>query len=189
MILWSKWFIPPKYAPDLPCVWTVPTAPQMQLPVTSPTIVPSEPQLPTSDALAAVAQLFQSPHGQEVSYKTIVGAPAFWNHGIWSKVEVLNESSIFQLQRILQNFQQADKTLSATFANNMATSPHVPLTQLNPYSTLKENKSSLAEVINRLTQCYDISFDNPVNVTFVKNFSLETPWSIWVRWWPRGYNG
>lgn len=39
----------------------------MQLPVTSPTVVPSEPQLPKSDALAAVAQLFQSPHGQEVS--------------------------------------------------------------------------------------------------------------------------
>uniref|UniRef100_H3DFS8 CID domain-containing protein n=1 Tax=Tetraodon nigroviridis TaxID=99883 RepID=H3DFS8_TETNG len=89
-------------------------APQMQPPVTSPTVVPSEPQLPASDALAAVAQLFQSPHGQE-------------------------------LQRILQNFQQEDKTLSATFANNMATPPHVPLPQLNPYSTLKENKSSLAE--------------------------------------------
>ena len=57
----------------------------------------------------------------------------------------------------------------------MATSPHVSLTHLNPYSTCKENKSSLAEVINRLTQCYDISFGKPVNVKFVKNISLETP--------------
>lgn len=40
--------------------------PEPQLPVTSASAVPNVPQLPSSDALAAVAQLFQSPHGQEV---------------------------------------------------------------------------------------------------------------------------
>lgn len=54
---------------------------------------------------------------------------------------------IFQLQRILQNFQQADKTLSDAFANNMPTPPHMPVIQLNSYSAHKEKKSSLAEVI------------------------------------------
>ena len=51
------------------CFWTVPPDPQPepQTPVSSAPVMPSVPQLPTPDALAAVAQLFQSPHGQEVS--------------------------------------------------------------------------------------------------------------------------
>ncbi|XP_059187251.1 SR-related and CTD-associated factor 4-like [Centropristis striata] len=40
--------------------------PETQLPVTSASVAPAVPQLPTPDALAAVAQLFQSPHGQEL---------------------------------------------------------------------------------------------------------------------------
>lgn len=65
----------------LPCthliclVLPVPAA-QTQLPVTSPTVVSSEAQLPTTDALAAVAQLFQSSHGQEVSL--FLNAPVFF---------------------------------------------------------------------------------------------------------------
>lgn len=55
-------------------------------------------------------------------------------------------SPVLQLQRILQNFQQADKTFSDAFANSMPTSPHMPVTQLNSYSAHKEKKSSLAEV-------------------------------------------
>ncbi|XP_011606905.2 splicing factor, arginine/serine-rich 15-like [Takifugu rubripes] len=101
-------------------------AAQTQLPVTSPTVVSSEPQLPTTDALAAVAQLFQSQHGQE-------------------------------LQRILQNFQQADKT----FANNSLTPPHMPVTPLGSYNAHKEKKSSLAEkLLDRFE--YD---DDPEDVT------------------------
>ncbi|KAK2846725.1 hypothetical protein Q5P01_009724 [Channa striata] len=40
--------------------------PEIQPTITSASVVPSVPQLPSSDALAAVAQLFQSPHGQEL---------------------------------------------------------------------------------------------------------------------------
>lgn len=51
---------------SIPCISTAPADPQReaQLPVTG---APAVPQLPTPDALAAVAQLFQSPHGQEVN--------------------------------------------------------------------------------------------------------------------------
>ncbi|XP_070762265.1 SR-related and CTD-associated factor 4-like [Enoplosus armatus] len=94
----------------------VPTDPQpeTQLPFTSAAVVPAVPQLPSPDALAAVAQLFQSPHGQE-------------------------------LQRMLQNFQQADKTLAASIANNISNPPQMPVAQFNPYSGHTEKKSSLAE--------------------------------------------
>ncbi|XP_029026499.1 SR-related and CTD-associated factor 4-like [Betta splendens] len=85
--------------------------PEMQLPISSASVGS---QLPTSDALAAVAQLFQSPHGQE-------------------------------LQRMLQKFQQADKTLAATTANSTPNPPQRHLDQLNSYSTCPEKKSSLAE--------------------------------------------
>lgn len=88
--------------------------PETQRPVTSASVVPAVPQLPGPDALAAVAQLFQSPHGQE-------------------------------LQRMLQNFQQADKTLAATIANDIPIQPQMPAAQLNPYSAHSEKKSSLAE--------------------------------------------
>ncbi|XP_051255420.1 SR-related and CTD-associated factor 4 isoform X2 [Dicentrarchus labrax] len=87
---------------------------ETQPPVTSASVVPVVPQLPSPDALAAVAQLFQSPHGQE-------------------------------LQRMLQNFQQADKTLAATIANNIPNPPQMPVAQLHPYSEHTEKKSSLAE--------------------------------------------
>lgn len=57
----------------LSCIGTVPTDPQpvIQPAITSAPAVPAVPQLPTPDALAAVAQLFQSPHGQEVSSKLV----------------------------------------------------------------------------------------------------------------------
>ncbi|XP_070826866.1 SR-related and CTD-associated factor 4-like [Chaetodon trifascialis] len=92
----------------------VPTDPQpeTQPSVTGASVVPTVPQLPNPDALAAVAQLFQSPHGQE-------------------------------LQRMLQNFQQADKSLAATIANNIQNPPQMPVAQL--YSVHTEKKSSLAE--------------------------------------------
>ncbi|XP_029301921.1 splicing factor, arginine/serine-rich 15-like [Cottoperca gobio] len=85
-----------------------------QLPVMSASVVTAVPQLPSPDALAAVAQLFQSPHGQE-------------------------------LQRMLQNFQQTDKTLAATISNTIPNPPQMPVAQLNPYSAHTEKKSSLAE--------------------------------------------
>ncbi|XP_030008062.1 SR-related and CTD-associated factor 4-like [Sphaeramia orbicularis] len=81
---------------------------------TSAAVVHDVPQLPNPDALAAVAQLFQSPHGQE-------------------------------LQRMLQNFQQADKTLAATIANSIGNPSQMPAAQLNQYSSHTEKKSSLAE--------------------------------------------
>ncbi|XP_067363157.1 SR-related and CTD-associated factor 4-like isoform X2 [Channa argus] len=88
--------------------------PEIQPPITSASLVPSVPQLPNPDALAAVAQLFQSPHGQE-------------------------------LQRMLQKFQQVDKNLTATIANNIPNPPQMPVGQPNSYSTHTEKKSSLAE--------------------------------------------
>ncbi|KAG7455593.1 splicing factor, arginine/serine-rich 15-like isoform X1 [Solea senegalensis] len=100
--------------------------PQMQAPITSASAVP---QLSTPDALAAVAQLFQSPHGQE-------------------------------LQRMLQNFQQADKTLAATETNN-TTPPQMPVAQLNPYSAQTEKKSSFAE---KLLDRFDYD-DEPEDIT------------------------
>ncbi|XP_042269320.1 SR-related and CTD-associated factor 4-like [Thunnus maccoyii] len=108
----------------------VPTDPQPQPPVTSASVVSALPQLPTPDALAAVAQLFQSPHGQE-------------------------------LQRMLQNFQQADKTLAATIANNTPNPPQMPVAQLNPYSAHSEKRSSLAE---KLLDRFDYD-DEPEDVT------------------------
>lgn len=78
-------------------------------------------------------------------------------------MEALNESSISQLQRILQNFHQADKT----FANNSLTPPHMPVTPLGSYNAHKEKKSSLAEVIIWLSLRYYIHFGAPVNFKFV----------------------
>lgn len=48
---------------------------------------------------------------------------------------------------MLQNFQQADKTLAATIANNIPNPPQMPVAQLDPYGAHIEKKSSLAEVI------------------------------------------
>ncbi|XP_068173531.1 SR-related and CTD-associated factor 4b isoform X2 [Antennarius striatus] len=83
------------------------TYPETQAPMTSGSVVPGIPNLPTSDALAAVAQLFQSPQGQE-------------------------------LQRMLQNFQQAEN-------NKITTGSISEPPQLNLYSSHAERKSSLAE--------------------------------------------
>uniref|UniRef100_A0A087XBN5 SR-related CTD-associated factor 4b n=1 Tax=Poecilia formosa TaxID=48698 RepID=A0A087XBN5_POEFO len=71
--------------------------------------------LPTPEALAAVAQLFQSSHAQE------------------------------QLQRMLQNFQQAERTVgTSTIANNITNQHQMPVTQPYPRTdTVK--KGSLAE--------------------------------------------
>ncbi|XP_070685677.1 SR-related and CTD-associated factor 4-like [Pempheris klunzingeri] len=104
--------------------------PDTQLPVSSASVGPAVPQLPSPDALAAVAQLFQSPHGQE-------------------------------LQRMLQNFQQADKTLTPTIANSIPNPPQMPVAQLNPYSAHTEKKSSLAE---KLLDRFDYD-DEPEDVT------------------------
>ncbi|XP_049889605.1 SR-related and CTD-associated factor 4-like isoform X1 [Epinephelus moara] len=104
--------------------------PETQLPVTSAPVVPAVPQLPSPDALAAVAQLFQSPHGQE-------------------------------LQRMLHNFQQADKTLAATIGNNIPNQPQMPAAQLNPYNAHTEKKSSLAE---KLLDRFDYD-DEPDDIT------------------------
>ncbi|XP_014827677.1 PREDICTED: splicing factor, arginine/serine-rich 15-like [Poecilia mexicana] len=70
--------------------------------------------LPTPEALAAVAQLFQSSHAQE-------------------------------LQRMLQNFQQAERTVgTSTIANNITNQHQMPVTQPYPRTdTVK--KGSLAE--------------------------------------------
>nr|XP_020501950.1 LOW QUALITY PROTEIN: splicing factor, arginine/serine-rich 15-like [Labrus bergylta] len=87
--------------------------PEMQPPVSSAVDVPAVPKLPTPDALAAVAQLFQSPHGQE-------------------------------LQRMLQSFQQADKSLAA-IANNITNPPQIPVDQHNSYNAHTEKRNSLAE--------------------------------------------
>lgn len=102
--------IPPHPAVEVPAE----PQPETRPPVSNVPVMPTVPQLPCPDALAAVAQLFQSPHGQE-------------------------------LQRMLQNIQQADKTLAATTENNVPKQPQIPLAQLNAYSAHTEKKSSLAE--------------------------------------------
>lgn len=100
----------------------------LEIPPTVPSAAePVASQLPSSDALAAVAQLFQSPHGQE-------------------------------LQRMLQNFQQTDKTLATIFANNMSNQSEMPVPQ---HSSHSEKKSSLAE---KLLDRFDYD-DEPEDVT------------------------
>uniref|UniRef100_A0A3P9M9M1 SR-related CTD-associated factor 4b n=1 Tax=Oryzias latipes TaxID=8090 RepID=A0A3P9M9M1_ORYLA len=92
----------------------VPVAPQKDAEplVGNASVLADEPQLPTSDALAAVAQLLQSPHCQE-------------------------------LQRMLQNLQQADTSTVNT--NNLPSPPMMPVSKLNQCSGRSANKSSLAE--------------------------------------------
>uniref|UniRef100_A0A3P8SSM7 SR-related CTD-associated factor 4b n=1 Tax=Amphiprion percula TaxID=161767 RepID=A0A3P8SSM7_AMPPE len=118
--------IVPPSALEVPADSQIETRP----PVSNASVLPAVPQLPSPDALAAVAQLFQSPHGQE-------------------------------LQRMLQNFQQADKTLAATIANNAPNPPQMPVAQLNPRSVQAEKKSSLAE---KLLDRFDYD-DEPEDVT------------------------
>ncbi|CAN9511011.1 unnamed protein product [Ophioblennius macclurei] len=104
--------------------------PHMQPPMDEVSHEPAEPQLPTPDALAAVAQLFQSPHGQE-------------------------------LQRMLQNFQQADRSLADPTANNLPNLPQMPVAQINSYGAHTERKSSLAE---KLLDRFDYD-DEPEDAT------------------------
>lgn len=59
-------------------------------------------------------------------------------------------SPLLQLHRMLQNFQQADKTLAASLANNIPNQPQKLVSQLNPYSAHTEKRSSLAEVTAQL---------------------------------------
>ncbi|KAM6933337.1 SR-related and CTD-associated factor 4-like [Xenentodon cancila] len=101
--------------------------PDGRAPCSTAPLVPAEPQLPSADALAAVAQLFQSPH---------------------------------ELQKMLQNFQQADKTVVSTAIGNVSNSPQIPATQFNFNNTKTEKKSSLAE---RLLDRFDYD-DEPEEV-------------------------
>ncbi|XP_077422319.1 SR-related and CTD-associated factor 4-like [Vanacampus margaritifer] len=89
----------------------VPTEPQPPPTTAAPVEPPS--QMPTSDALAAVAQLFQSPHGQE-------------------------------LQRMLQNLQQSEKTHVANNTNG----PHahqVKVAQPEMHNAHRDERNTLAE--------------------------------------------
>ncbi|XP_038150282.1 SR-related and CTD-associated factor 4-like isoform X1 [Cyprinodon tularosa] len=88
--------------------------PETRAPVSIPSSVPVVPQIPTPEALAAVAQLFKSSHAQE-------------------------------LQRMLQEFQQPDKTVGAPSIANNINQPQMPGTQLHPCSAETAKKSSLAE--------------------------------------------
>ncbi|KAM3874740.1 SR-related and CTD-associated factor 4-like [Diretmus argenteus] len=87
------------------------TKAESQPPVTRASDVSAVPQLSDPDALAAVAQLFQSSQGQE-------------------------------LQKMLQNFQQGEKTLAATTANSLPVHLQTPAAQPNPHT---EQRSSLAK--------------------------------------------
>ncbi|KAF3847467.1 hypothetical protein F7725_020495 [Dissostichus mawsoni] len=114
------------------CNGTIVPAPALQ-------VVSAVPQLPTPDALAAVAQLFQSPHGLE-------------------------------LQRMLQNFQQADKTRAASITNTLPNPAQpMPVAQLNPYNEHTENRNSLAE---KLLDRFDYD-DEPEDV-IAKEGSAQT---------------
>ncbi|KAK5620722.1 hypothetical protein CRENBAI_019779 [Crenichthys baileyi] len=105
--------------------------PETKPPVSNASAVPVVPQLPTPEALAAVAQLFQTPHAQE-------------------------------LQRMIQNFQQADKTVGAPIiGNNITNQPQMPVTQLNPCSA--EKKGSLAEKLLDRFDYDDEPEDMPVS--------------------------
>ncbi|MED6248561.1 hypothetical protein ATANTOWER_001938 [Ataeniobius toweri] len=107
--------------------------PETTSPVSNASAVPVVPQLPTPEALAAVAQLFQTPHAQE-------------------------------LQRMIQNFQQADKTVGApTIGNNIANQPQMPITQLNPCSAETVKKGSLAEKLLDRFDYDDEPEDMPVS--------------------------
>lgn len=50
---------------------------------------------------------------------------------------------LYQLQRMLQNFQQTDKTLATIFANKTSNQSEMPVAQ---HSSNSEKKNSLAEV-------------------------------------------
>ncbi|XP_061683339.1 SR-related and CTD-associated factor 4-like [Syngnathoides biaculeatus] len=89
----------------------VPTEPQPH-PMEAAPVEPTS-EMPTSDALAVVARLFQSPHGQE-------------------------------LQRMLQNLQQAEKTHMANDTNEPSTH-QVNVAQPNMLCARTEERSTLAE--------------------------------------------
>lgn len=59
--------------------------------------------------------------------------------------------SLLQLQRVLQNIQQADKALAASLSNNtqnsMPNPVQVPQHQPNAYSAHTERRSSIAKVV------------------------------------------
>ncbi|XP_056139428.1 SR-related and CTD-associated factor 4-like isoform X2 [Lampris incognitus] len=86
--------------------------PPSQPPVTSASAVP---QLPNPDALAAVAQLFQSSQGQELQ----------------------------RMLQNLQ--QQEDKTLVTAMANDFPAHVQMPEAQHSPHNTHMEQKASLAK--------------------------------------------
>ncbi|KAM4742306.1 SR-related and CTD-associated factor 4-like [Anableps anableps] len=119
----------PPLAPEVAVDPQPETMPQLS----NSSVAPAVPQLPTPEALAAVAQLFQSSHAQE-------------------------------LQRMLQNFQQTDKTVGAlTIANNITNQPQMPVTQHNPCSAETVKKGSLAEKLLDRFDYDDEPEDMPVS--------------------------
>uniref|UniRef100_A0A665V028 Splicing factor, arginine/serine-rich 15-like n=1 Tax=Echeneis naucrates TaxID=173247 RepID=A0A665V028_ECHNA len=71
--------------------------PDLQPAITSASAVPAVTQLPSTDALAAVAQLFQSPHGQEVSNTLFYQDPDLDpGKRLWSLQIARNFSYIFR---------------------------------------------------------------------------------------------
>nr|XP_057935466.1 SR-related and CTD-associated factor 4-like isoform X2 [Doryrhamphus excisus] len=91
----------------------VPAEPPQPPPMVAP-VVPTLSQMPTSDALAAVAQLFQSSHGQE-------------------------------LQKMLQNLQQAEKTCMLNNTNGPHPSQMAGVQPQMLIAHAEEDRSSLAE--------------------------------------------
>ncbi|XP_017271933.1 SR-related and CTD-associated factor 4-like [Kryptolebias marmoratus] len=107
--------------------------PETTPPVSNASVVPAVPHLPSSDALAAVAQLLQSPQCQE-------------------------------LQMMLQNIQQADRTLgAATIGNNIPNLPQMPVTQLNSHGAETVKKNSLTEKLLDRFEYDDELADMPVS--------------------------
>ncbi|XP_053729259.1 SR-related and CTD-associated factor 4-like [Synchiropus splendidus] len=111
----------PSPVPEVPC------EPQPEPAVAPAPAVPNLSNLPSSDALAAVAQLFQSPHGQE-------------------------------LQRMLQNIQQADRSVVPNMSNIPQAVPQMP--QFTQHSADAERRNPLAEkLLDRFE--YDDEPDDP----------------------------
>ncbi|KAM9318210.1 SR-related and CTD-associated factor 4-like isoform 2-T2 [Pholidichthys leucotaenia] len=91
--------------------------PEPQPPVVLAEVVPAVPQLPTPDALAAVAQLFQSPHGQELQ----------------------------RMLQSFQQADLTPTAGTENDVLNVPNPPQMPMAQQNESTAHTEEKSSLAE--------------------------------------------